>query len=134
MISGTSKISVILGPIIGQILVHRPRICGLYYTKLLQKILESIWEHHGKYYTWKSENQKIRKFRNVCVPNFLNFWIFEILKFWNFETMKLLNYILWRWGSEKHKDWFNKIEKSLDMNFISIKKHEIQIWYFLIFR
>ena len=24
----------------------------------------------------------------------------------------------------KHKDWFNKIEKSLDMNFISIKKQE----------
>ena len=49
MISGTSKISVILGPIIGQILARRPRICGLYYTKLVQKILESIWEHHGKY-------------------------------------------------------------------------------------
>ena len=73
MISGTYKISVILGPIIGQILARRPRICGLYYTKLLQKILESIWEHHGKYYMWKYENQKVRKFRNMCVPNFLNF-------------------------------------------------------------
>ena len=28
--------------------VLEPRIYGLYYAKILQKILESIWEHPGK--------------------------------------------------------------------------------------
>ena len=70
MISRTSKSSVILGPIIGQILANRPRICGLYYTKLLQRLLESIWEHHGKYYIWKYENQNIRKNGTCVYPTF----------------------------------------------------------------
>ena len=61
MISGTSKISLNLDPINGQIWTRGPRIYRLYYTKILQKILESIWEHPGKYYLWKSETQKIRK-------------------------------------------------------------------------
>ena len=37
-------------------------------------------------------------------------------------------------GDEDRKndeDWLNKIEKSLDMNFISIKKHEMEILIFL---
>ena len=29
--------------------------------------------------------------------------------------------ILWRWGPETYEDWLNKIYKSLDLNFISIK-------------
>ena len=48
MILGTSKISLILGPIIGHFWARGPRICGLSYTKIPQKILESIWEHLGK--------------------------------------------------------------------------------------
>ena len=31
------------------------------------------------------------------------------------------NYILWRWGSGNDQDWLNKVYRSLDMNFISIK-------------
>ena len=31
---------------------------------------------------------------------------------------------------ENDNDWLNKIDKSLDVNFISIKKHEIEMWYF----
>ena len=45
MISGTSKISVNLDPINGQIWTRAPRIYGFYYTTTLQNILESIWEH-----------------------------------------------------------------------------------------
>ena len=48
MILGTSKISLILGPIIGHFWPLEPRIYGLSYTKIPQKILESIWEHLGK--------------------------------------------------------------------------------------
>ena len=130
MILGTSKILTFVGPIIGHFWAHRPRICGLYYTELLQKILRGIWEHHGKYYIWKSENQKIRKFRNMCVPNFLNFWNFEILKFWNLKYIKLTNYILWRWGSGNDSFSINKIHKSLDINFISIKNMKWIFWFF----
>ena len=47
MILGTSKISVFFGPIIGHLWARGPRIYGFSYTKILQKILESIWEHPG---------------------------------------------------------------------------------------
>ena len=62
MISGTSKISLILGPINGHFWARGPRIYGFSYTKILQKILESIWEHLGKYYFCIYENQNFRKF------------------------------------------------------------------------
>ena len=45
MILGTSKISLNLEPIIGHFWARGPRIYGFSYTKILQKILESIWEH-----------------------------------------------------------------------------------------
>ena len=64
MISGTSKISLNLDPINGQIWTRGPRIYSFYYTKILQKILESIWEHPGKY-LWKYGNQKFRKYSKV---------------------------------------------------------------------
>ena len=48
MILGTSKISLILGPIIGHFWARRPRISCFSYAKILQRILESIWEHAGK--------------------------------------------------------------------------------------
>ena len=48
MILGTFKILTFFGPIIGHFWARRPCICGLSYTKILQKILESIWEHLGK--------------------------------------------------------------------------------------
>ena len=80
MILGTSKISLNIDPINGQIWTRGPRIYGLYYTKILQQILESIWKHFGKYYFWKHENRKFLKVRNVCAPNFLNFLNLEILQ------------------------------------------------------
>ena len=57
----TSKKSLNLGPINGQIWTRGSRIYGVYYTKILQNILESIWEHPGKDYLWKSETQKNRQ-------------------------------------------------------------------------
>ena len=48
MILGTSKISLNLGPIIDHFWARGPRIYGFSYTKIPQKILESIWEHLGK--------------------------------------------------------------------------------------
>ena len=64
MISGTSKISLNLGPINGHFWARGPRIYGFSYTKILQKILESIWGHLGKYYFCIYENQKIENVRN----------------------------------------------------------------------
>ena len=48
MISGTSKISLNIGPINGYFWARGPRIYGFSYTKIPQKILESLWEHLGK--------------------------------------------------------------------------------------
>ena len=45
MILGTSKISLNLGPINGHFWARGPRIYGFSYTKIPQKILDSIWEH-----------------------------------------------------------------------------------------
>ena len=45
VISGTSNSSINLDPMNGQIWTRGPRIYGLYYNKILQQILESIWEH-----------------------------------------------------------------------------------------
>ena len=59
MMPGTSKMSLNADSINGQIWARGPRIYGFYYTKILQKILESIWEHLGTYYLWKSETQQI---------------------------------------------------------------------------
>ena len=71
MNSGTSKISLNLVPINGQIWTRGLRFYGFYYTKILQKILESIWGHLGKYYLWKYETQKNRKLSDhVCTQLF----------------------------------------------------------------
>ena len=61
MILGTMKMSLILGPINGHFWARGPRIYGFSYTKILQKTLESIWEHLGKYYFCIYENHNCRK-------------------------------------------------------------------------
>ena len=48
MVLGTSKISLILGPIIGHFWAREPRIYCFSYTKIPQKRLESLWKHLGK--------------------------------------------------------------------------------------
>ena len=62
MILGTSKILIFFGPIIGHFWARRPCICGLSYTKIPQKILESIWEHPGKNIIYG--NMTLKKFEN----------------------------------------------------------------------
>jgi hypothetical protein len=62
MILGTSKISLILGPINGNFWARGPRIYSFSYTKIPQKILESLWKHLGKYYFDFLELQKFVKF------------------------------------------------------------------------
>ena len=58
--------------------------------KILQKMLESIWEHPGNLSLeiWEPKNSKIAE--HACTK-LLTLWNFEISKFWNFETMKLWN-------------------------------------------
>ena len=75
MISGTSKISLNLDPINGQIWTSVPRIYGFHDTKRLQQILESLWEHPVKMFMhiWTSKNddfgkdghRKMRKIRLI---------------------------------------------------------------------
>ena len=89
MISGTSKSSLNLDPINGQIWTRGPHIYGFYYAQILQKTLESIWEHPGKYYLWKSETQQIRKNRVVCVPDFLNLLILTFAKIICFQDVPI---------------------------------------------
>ena len=45
-----------------------PAFMGFIIPKYYKKILESAWEHPGKYYRWKSENQTIRKCRDMRAP------------------------------------------------------------------
>ena len=60
MILGTFKILTFFGPMIGHFWARGPRISGFSYTKIPQKILESIWEYLGKYYFSMSDNQNFR--------------------------------------------------------------------------
>ena len=39
-----------------------------------------------------------------------------------------LYYIFLKMRIENDEDWLNQIYKNLDVNFISIKKHEMEIW------
>ena len=68
--------SLIRGPIIGHFWARGPRLYGFSYTKIPQNILESLWEHLGKYYFDFLELQKNLKFGptkhlfflKVCCP------------------------------------------------------------------
>ena len=88
MILGTFKILTFFGPILGHFWARGPRISGFSYTKIPQKILESLWEHLGKYYFNFLELQKMS---NLDPPNPYLFLIF----FWNPPiTQKRLVYII----------------------------------------
>ena len=123
MIPGTSKILSKSGP--GTLLII---------TKMLQKIQEKLWNHLGKILClsiWDIQNFDF--FRNLYVLGtsvFRFFFFFLILfrfllgvscVFWIY----ILKIILRRWGIENDSFSINKIHKSLDMNFISCKKHEM---------
>ena len=67
---------------------------------------------------------KIEKFRNMYVPcTILSNIEYHILYY-------ILYYVLRKWGSGNEQFYINKMYESLDMNFISIKKHEMEILIF----
>ena len=79
MISVTSKKSVNLDPINGQIWSRGPCINGFYYPKIISKLLESIWGHPGKILFG---TMRIKSFENygTCVCLAFQFRKLEILK------------------------------------------------------
>ena len=77
------------------------------------------------YHIWESENLHIWDFLKALgtVSRFVRACFFACSEFW--VSSFYMN--LWRWGSDNHTNCINKISKFLDMNSISIKKHEIDI-------
>ena len=75
-----------------------------------------IWKHPGTYYLCESGTHQNRKKRKLCVLG-----IFEKL-----SRSFLIIFLKMRIGKDKFS--IRKISKSLDMNSISNKKHEMEIW------
>ena len=73
MILGTSKISLNLGPINGHFWASGPCISGFSYTKIARTMLESFWEHLGKYYFYFLELQRNLK---IGPTKHIFFWFF----------------------------------------------------------
>ena len=86
----------------------------------------NIWNHPGQILfmsIWDSK--QLENFReNVC----LMYHTLFIFQFFLNKWIHSLKIMLWRWGSKNDKLSIKNICKSLNMNFISIKKHEIKIW------
>ena len=115
MISGTSKISLILDRIHGQIWA----VDSVFMVFIIPKYFKTYLKVYGnilcKYIFCKYENTKVRRFSNMCVPllfclSFLYFWIYHFILY----VTKM------RIGNDNFS--INKIHKSLDADFISIKK------------
>ena len=84
-------------------------------TNMVQNIQEQLWNHPGKYYLCKYGTQTNWKNKQMYFPCTMLFLIFCI---------SFLNYILRRCGSG-NDILFHSIEKNVNMNFIFIKKHEM---------
>ena len=56
---------------------------------------------------------------------------FEKYFFGHLLNIYFLKCFLWRWGLKNDTFFITKQHPNLDLNFISIKKHEIQIWWTL---
>ena len=106
MISGTSKIWSKPGP------VDLPII-----TKMSQNIQEQLWNPLGK--IWFSSIWDAFFF-----GNFRNMYVLGTHDFCYFcrKWVHMLKIFWWRWGLINAKFPINKMYKSLDVNFISIKK------------
>ena len=101
-------------------------------SKNIRKYVETSW----KILSLEIWHSKISKIFDLCVCVLgTSFSVFFILFFLWFFDYIFLEIILRRWGLENDELSINKIEKSLDMNFISIKKHETKFTLnFLIFK
>ena len=125
MILGTSKNWSKSGP--GDLLII---------TKMLQKIQEKLWNHPGKILylsIWVIKKSKIFEICMSWVPDFcfdyfrflfLHFVSFLLSTFLVFFCIYILKIILQRWGIENDTFFIIKQRPNLDLNFISIKKHE----------
>ena len=119
MILGTSKISLNLGPIIGHFWARGPRIYGFSYTKIPQKILESLWEHLGKILFWLSGTSKICQIWTHQTPIFFESFLAPrppkkigiYYRFWRTLTMV-------RFGKSWKTTYFDKMQnhKQIPMN------------------
>ena len=104
-----------LGPIIAKLgpadaifmafIIHK-------YFKNIRKYLGTSWEILSLE-IWESKHSKMSE--HVCTH-------FSCVCLWHFWYLLFTFYISRRWGSEHDKFSINKIHKSLDMHFISIKK------------
>ena len=116
------------------------RVDLLTITKMLQRIQEQLWNHPGKILflsIWTSEN--FEHFRNLYVlgTRFFYFvFVFSVFFWFSCDFwIYILKTILRRWGLENATFSITKKHKSLDLNFISIKKHEQEITlHFFIFK
>ena len=129
MILGTSKNSRILGPIIDHFWARGPRIYGFSYTKIPQKILESLWEHLGKNIIFTFWNFK--NFSNLDPLNTYLFWklfggppppkkIGIYYRFWRTLTMI-------RFGKSSETHYFDKMQnhKQILMNQTYFSKSDL---------
>ena len=77
-----------------------------------------IFEKNVNFHIWESGNLRIFKIsETMWVP------LIEILKLWKFVKMNSR-----RRGPENDEDPRKQISKILNLNFISIKKHEMEFW------
>ena len=104
---------------------------------LLPKCFKKYKKNYGiileTYYFCQYGTSKIsKKSKSVC-PRYqifrflLGLFSFFLVIFWVY----ILKIILRRWGIENGTFSITKQHPNLDLNFISIKKHEIQIWWIL---
>ena len=85
-------------------------------------------------YIWQRHDFKLpAKFKTPNIKIWLYIYIYIYIYIYMFEYI-FLEYFLWRWGLKN--DWFsiNKMYRSLDMNFISIKNMKWKFVNFSIFR
>ena len=104
-------------------------------SQLLPKCLKQykkLWNHPYIYYfsycrIWKLEN--FRTFQKAYPPIVWCCFVCCVFFPFLYITMGIYFYIyLWIWGSNDDKLSIKNISKSLGMNFISNKKHEMDIW------
>ena len=101
------------------------------YIKNLYQTYFKNKNKNEKWYTHTQGEQKtiFSKFSKRVNPSLFLKFIFCIY-FWVY----IFKMILWRWGLKHATFSITKRHQSLDMNFISIKTHEMVFWYFCYFQ
>ena len=92
--------------------VLEPRIYGFYYTKMLQKILESIWEHLGKILFSISDNQKKHFFRKCVYHISILIFVFIYIYIYIYYFFEYRISILYFTKMRIENDYFPLIEST----------------------